>query len=320
VTSYPTAIDDLDRGIVERLRRDGRETNRSMAGAFGVSEATIAARLRRLEAHNVVHVVALTDMERLGFPYLAIGMVSVEARLVSQVAAEIAAIPQTIFVNLHTGRYGVTCAVLAEDRAELGRVFGEAIPRVRGVHAVRCELAVDVLRFDSAWAPLGGAGDQGVLRGPQIPAHAVDEQDLDIIHALQRDARSSNRSIAAALAVSEGTVRARLRRMETSQLIRIRAISDVAAFGMNCNAMVGVRAANGRIAEVADGLLGMDGIAVIVQSLGDFDFLVTILTTSRDVLLDMVLRRIQGLDGVASTEIFEIDGIAKHLYTWARLV
>ncbi len=286
-----------------------------MAGAFGVSEATIAARLRRLEAHNVVRVVALTDMHRLGFPYLAIGMVSVEARLVSQVAAEIAAIPQTIFVNLHAG-----CGVLAEDRVELGRVFGEVIPRVRGVHAVRCELAVDVLRFDSAWAPLGGAGDQGALRGPKIPAHAVDEQDLDIIHALQRDARSSNRSIAAALAVSEGTVRARLRRMETSQLIRIRAISDLATFGMDCNAIVGVRAANGRIAEVADGLLGMDGIAVIVQSLGDFDFLVTILTTSRDVLLDMVLRRIQGLDGVSSTEAFEIAGIAKHLYTWARLV
>lgn len=319
MTSYPPAIDDLDRGIVERLRRDGRETNRSMAGAFGVSEATIATRLRRLEGHNVVHVVALTDMDRLGFPYLAIGMVSVEARPVSQVAAEIAAIPQTILVNLHTGRYGISCAVLAEDRVELGRVFGEAIPRVRGVHAVRCELAIDVLRFHSEWAPLGAA-DQGVLRGPQIPAHAVDEGDLDIIHALQRDARASNRSIAAALAVSEGTVRARLRRMETSGLIRIRAISDLDAFGMNCTALVGVRAANGRIAEVAAGLLGMDDIAVIVQSLGDFDFIVTILTTSRDVLLDMVLRGIQGLDGVRSTEIFEIDGIAKHVYTWARLV
>jgi DNA-binding Lrp family transcriptional regulator len=319
VTSYPPAIDDLDRGIVERLRRDGRETNRSIASVFGVSEATIAARLRRLEAHNVVRVVALTDMHRLGFPYLAIGMVSVEARLVSQVAAEIAAIPQTILVNLHTGRYGIICAVLTEDLAELGRVFGEVIPRVRGVHAVRCELAIDVLRFHSEWAPLG-AGDQGVLGEPTIPAHAVDEQDLGIIHALQHDARSSNRSIAAALAVSEGTVRARLRRMETSQLIRIRAVSDLAAFGMNCTAMVGVRAANGRIAEVADGLLAMNGIAVIVQSLGDFDFILTILTTSRDVLLDMVLRGIQGLDGVGSTEIFEIAAIAKHLYTWARLV
>jgi DNA-binding Lrp family transcriptional regulator len=319
VTSGPPAIDDLDRRIVERLRRDGRETNRSMAAAFGVNEATIAARLRRLEAHNVVRVVALTDMYRLGLPYLAIGMVSVEARLVSEVAAEIAAIPQTIFVNLYAGRYGVICGVLAEDRAELARVFGEVIPRVCGVQAVRCELAVDVLRFDSEWAPLG-VGNNAVLERPRIPAHTIDEQDLDIIHALQRDARASNRRIAAALDVSEGTVRARLRRMETSHLIRIQAISDLDAFGMDCGAFVGVRVTNGRIAEVAEGLLGMDGIAVIIQSLGDFDFILVILTTSRDLLLDMAMRRIQGLDGVGTIEVFEIAGIAKHLYTWARLV
>jgi hypothetical protein len=33
-----------------------------------------------------------------------------------------------------------------------------------------------------------------------------------------------------------------------------------------------------------------------------------------------VLRRIQGLDGVSGTEVFEIAGIAKHVYTCARLV
>ncbi|PXX00359.1 DNA-binding Lrp family transcriptional regulator [Mycolicibacterium moriokaense] len=290
-----------------------------MAGAFGVNEATIAARLRRLEAHNVVRVVALTDMHRLGFEYLAIGMVSVEARLVSQVAAEIAAIPQTIFVNVHTGRYGVSCGVLAEDRLELGRIFGEDIPRVRGVRAARCELAVDVLRFNSEFAPLN-VSDQGVLCGPKIPPHAIDDQDLDIIHALQRDARASNRSIAADLAVSEGTVRARLRRMEANHLIRIRAISDLAAFGMDFGAFVGVRVMNGRIPEVADRLLGMDPIGVIIQSLGDWDFLLVILATTRDVLLDIVFRQIQGLDGVGSTEVIEIADVVKHLYTWARLV
>ena len=61
-------IDELDRSIVERLRLDGRETNRSLAAALGVNEATIATRLRRLETNNVMHVVALTDIERLGFP------------------------------------------------------------------------------------------------------------------------------------------------------------------------------------------------------------------------------------------------------------
>jgi DNA-binding Lrp family transcriptional regulator len=318
MTSLTLAVDDLDRSIAELLRGDGRKTNRSMAIAFGVSEATVAARLRRLEANKVMRVVALTDMRRLGFEYLAIGMVSVNSRLVSEVAAEIAAIPQTFFVNIPIGRYGIICGVLAQDRAELGRVFGEIIPRVRGVHSVQCELAVDVLRFVSEWAPLS-AIDQAVLPGPEIPVGAVDEQDLGIIYALQRDARSSNRSIAAELDVSEGTVRARLRRMETSGLIRIQAVSDLTAFGMNCSATVGVQVASGRVSEVAEGLRRMDGILAIIRSLGDFDFLLVIVTESRATLLDMVLRQIQGLAGVGRTEMFEIAAVTKHLYTWANL-
>src|SRR4051812_8160908 len=121
MTQEARTIDELDRSIVERLRRDGRETNRSLATALGVNEATIAARLRRLETNNVMHVVALTDMERLGFPYFAFAMVSVSDRPVVDVGAEVAAVPQTIFVNVHTGRYDLICGVLARDRAELGQ-------------------------------------------------------------------------------------------------------------------------------------------------------------------------------------------------------
>lgn len=311
--------DELDRAIVERLRVDGRETNRSLAAALGVNEATIAARLRRLEAGDVVHVVALADMHRAGFPYFAFAMITTADHPVAQVAQQIAAVPQTIFVNLHTGRYDVIAGVLARDREELGRVFGELIPKVRGVRSVRCELAVDVLRFDSSWAALG-AGGQGALPGPEMPAAAGDELDLRIIGALQQDARSSNRSIAAELGVSEGTVRARLRRMEEDGLIRIRAVSNIAAFGLGAAAAVGVHVADGRIDQVAKGLAGIDGVAAIIRSLGEFDFVLILLAASRPLLLDVVLNRIQGLKGVRSTETFETAGTLKHLYTWVRLV
>jgi DNA-binding Lrp family transcriptional regulator len=311
--------DELDRSIVERLRVDGRETNRSLAAALGVNEATIAARLRRLEAGHVVHVVALMDMYRAGFPYFAFAMITTSDRPVAAVAQEIAAVGQTIFVNLHTGRYDIIAGVLARDREELGRVFGEVLPKIRGVRTVRCELAVDVLRLDSAWAALG-AGDQGALPGPEVPAEAVDELDLRIIGALQGDARSSNRGIAADLGVSEGTVRSRLRRMEDDGLIRIRAVSNIAAFGHGAAATVGVHVADGRIDQVAKGLQEIDSVAAIIRSLGEFDFLLILLAESRPLLLDVVLNRIQALKGIRSTETFETAGTLKHLYTWVRLV
>jgi DNA-binding Lrp family transcriptional regulator len=314
------AIDELDRSIVERLRRDGRETNRSLATALGVNEATIATRLRRLETNNVMHVVALTDMQRLGFPFFAFVMITVAGRPILAVAAEIAAVPQTIFVNVHCGRFDVICGVLARDQAEFGEVIGEAIPKIKGVATVRCELAVDVPRFDSAWAALGAGGDLGKQPRPAVPPEAVDELDLRIIGALQRDARISNRSVAAELDVSEGTVRGRLRRMEEDNLIRIRAVSDIEAFGLSAAAVVGVHVADGRIAATAKALQALDGVAAIIRSVGEFDFILIMLAETRPALLDIVLTRIHAIKGIRSTETFEAAGVLKHIYTWVRLV
>jgi DNA-binding Lrp family transcriptional regulator len=319
MTSEGPTIDELDRRIVERLRHDGRENNRSLATALSVNEATIATRLRRLETNNVMHVVALTDMQRLGFPEFAFGMITTINRPAAQVAADIAALPQTIFVNVHSGRFTVICGVLARDRAELGQVTGEAIPSIEGVASVRCELAIDVPRFDSAWAALSAGGLSGELPRPEVRPEAVDELDLRIIGLLQEDARISNRSVAAELDVSESTVRGRLRRMEEDHLIRIRAVSDVQAFGLTAAAVVGVHV-NGKIGAIAAALQKLDGVAAIIRSLGEFDFVLIALADTRATLLELVLTQIQGIKGVRSTELFESAGILKHVYTWVRLV
>jgi DNA-binding Lrp family transcriptional regulator len=320
MTNGVRVIDDLDRKIVERLRVDGRETNRSVAAALEVNEATIASRLRRLENADVVHVVALTDIHRLGFEFFAFAMITVSGRPVCDVGVDIAHVPQTIAVNVHTGRYDLICAVLAEDRAELGHVIGEAIPRISGVACVRCELAVDVLRFDSAWAMLSAGRSETDLPHPTVPQGAVDDLDQQMIAALQRDARSSNRRIAGALDVSEGTVRTRLRRMEDENLLRIRAVSDVGSFGLRASATIGVHVACGRVEEAQQALSDIDGIAAIIRSLGEFDFVLILLVADRETLLDIVLNRIQSLPAIRATETFETVRTIKHVYTWVRLV
>jgi DNA-binding Lrp family transcriptional regulator len=321
VANEPYSIDDLDRRIVERLRVDGREGNRSLAANLGVNEATIATRLRRLESARLIHVVALTDIKRLGFDCFAFALVRVSGRDVMSVAADLAQIPQTISVNVHTGRYDIVCGVLARDLDELGRVIGEAVPSVPGVATVRCELAVDVPRFDSSWAMLGvGTETAAELPEPELPTGTVDDLDLRIIKALQRDARSSNRSIAAELEVSEGTVRTRLRRMEDERLVRIRAVSDVISFGLRAAATVGIHVDSGQIATVAEGLRGIRGVAAIIRSLGEFDFILIVIAHTREEMLGLLLGEVQALPGIRATETFENVATLKHVYTWVRLV
>ena len=73
-------VDELDRRLAERLWRDGRESTRSLAKALDVSEATVSARLRRLEQERAMRVVAVTDFDAFGYPVLGFVCVVVKGR------------------------------------------------------------------------------------------------------------------------------------------------------------------------------------------------------------------------------------------------
>jgi len=313
-------IDDVDRGLVEHLRVDGRENNRSLAKALGINEATVAARLRRLEDSRTVHVVALTDMEAFGKEFLAFALINVNDRSPLDVGVEIGKIPEVISLTVTTGRCDLFAGVLARDRQDLGRVIGELIPRIDGVAAVRCEVAVDVLRYDSAWASLRAGAALDAVTHPPMDTERLDELDIAIVRELQRDARSSNRRIAATLEVSEGTVRQRVRRMEDDHLIRIRAVSDIEAFGLRASANVGIFVRGGAVDAVGQALSALDGVAAVIRSLGEFDFVVIALAQTQEQLLDTILNRIQSIEEVRATETFQVVGLLKHVYTWVRLV
>ena len=60
-----------------------------------------------------------------------------------------------------------------------------------------------------------------------MPAIEPDELDLQLIELLSRDARVSNRKIAAELGVTEGTVRGRIKRLQQDRLIAFTAITGL---------------------------------------------------------------------------------------------
>ena len=317
VVTLAPALDDLDRAVIARLREDGRASNRSLADALGVNEATIGSRLRRLEDEHIVRVVAVTDMEALGHEFFAIAKVRVAGRPVREVGAAFAEMPENIAVVLTMGQYDMFLSILARDREHLSELITDTLPSVKGVDSLRCELALDVLLFNTEWGILGTEDRPTEPRGP---SDAVDELDLQIIDLLQLDARSSNRRIAAELGVSEGTVRARIRRMEDEKVIRIAGIAHPAAFGMGVSAYVGFDVEGGKLQKVAKRLLDLDAVSMVMTSLGDYDLLAVVVAPSRDALVDFVLDELGAIPGVRRTETTEGLGVLKHSYTWTRLV
>ena len=60
-------MDELDRKIIALLQLDGRASNAKIAREVGVSEGTVRRRLRKLLDDDVVRVVAVPNLEKLGF-------------------------------------------------------------------------------------------------------------------------------------------------------------------------------------------------------------------------------------------------------------
>jgi Lrp/AsnC family transcriptional regulator for asnA, asnC and gidA len=65
--SRAPGLDHVDKGIIEALQRNGRESFRQIAASIGVSEATVRARYARLCDQSILQVTGVTNPLGLGF-------------------------------------------------------------------------------------------------------------------------------------------------------------------------------------------------------------------------------------------------------------
>ena len=146
-------LDDTDKGIIALLRVDGRMPYRAIARELGITEATVRARVRRLEESNTMRVVAVTDIEAAGYGMLLAIGVQVENRSPEDVATDLAAIDQVFSVNVVVGSHDIEILVVTEDASSLSEMLMATLGAVPGVRRLTPALAMDVLKNQPDWVP-----------------------------------------------------------------------------------------------------------------------------------------------------------------------
>ena len=155
-------------------------------------------------------------------------------------------------------------------------------------------------------------------RGPVSRAPRIDAVDKSIIEALQRNGREPFRRIAAALGVSEATVRARYLRLCRENILQVTGVTNPLGLGFESMAMVGIRTA-GPPEDIAEKIARWEEADYVVITTGQFDLLVEVVCTDRHQLLDLT-NRLRALEGVTSTETFLYLELWKQLYDWGARV
>ena len=149
----------------------------------------------------------------------------------------------------------------------------------------------------------------------------LDDIDKAIVEWLSRDARISNRKIATELGVTEGTVRARIKRMEEEKLIRITAVTNIDRFRDAALAYIWIEVERSQQTQsVAEALSGLPELGFVGVMLGRSDILAITMVRNTEHLAEFIHNNISGVDGVRRTESTLGVNFVKHDYRMARIV
>ena len=148
----------------------------------------------------------------------------------------------------------------------------------------------------------------------------IDDVDRSILGHLSQDARMSNREIAQALGLAEGTVRRRIKRLQENKMIKIMAVTSFAGPNVPMIAYIGVRADLHGIADTARAIAELPFVRFAATMLGRYDILLITIVKDGAELVQLVNDEIMTLSGVRHAETtLAVKGL-KYDYRWGRIV
>jgi len=144
----------------------------------------------------------------------------------------------------------------------------------------------------------------------------IDEVDRQIVAILQEDGRTSNREIGRNLEISEATVRNRIARLLTEDLINIVAVPTPRAVGMTLSAIIGISVSLRQIEEVISALLTKSEVRYAGLATGRYEVIIEAFFHDQEHLLEFVTKDLGHMDGVTRVETSLILRVAKFSYEW----
>lgn len=145
---------DLDRKIIDILKKDGRTSNQKIADMLGVTTSMVATCIRRMENAKAMKVVAVSDFSAFDFNVLLPIGVDVKGRKANDVAQDLAALDEVASVQLVTGKHDIEIFVTLSGLDKMSDFLMEKLSQVKGVRSLNSSLAVDIIKYDFDVAPI----------------------------------------------------------------------------------------------------------------------------------------------------------------------
>lgn len=139
-------LDHVDRRIIAALKEDGRMPFAEIARRLDVSPGMVRERYHRLVQRGILQVVAVTNPLRAGYRMMTLVGIKVDGHRLHEVARQVAAFEEVIYLVLCTGAYDMLAEVVCRDNADLLQFLAERLHAVEGIRDTESFVYLDIVK------------------------------------------------------------------------------------------------------------------------------------------------------------------------------
>ena len=150
--SHGAITDEVDLQIIKILNEDGRASFAQIASALGVSAGMVRQRYNRLVEEGVLQVVAITNPMLMGYTIMSQIGVKVNVNRMQEIADQIAAFEEVIYLVQLTGSYDLFVEVVCRDRSHLLDFLTNKLHSVEGVKEAETFIYLRIAKEVYTWA------------------------------------------------------------------------------------------------------------------------------------------------------------------------
>lgn len=299
-------LDELDRGVIERLQIDGRAPAIQLAREFRVDQRTISRRIEDLITNGVFRIAAIADPRVLGYESMALVCITTNQSVSDDdVFADICALPEVDYVTRTAGEFNMQAELMCVSNDALLRVISEKFAGHPGIARVEV-LYYLRLHFQRAWFT---EKHQGLFKRGVRPI-ALSHIDRTLVELLARDGRATFSAMANEIGISESLVRKRYRILSERGAMRVVAIANPLELGYSATSWIAIDCSmETGMAEVAEALTSIDEVSYIAIVTGRFDLLLEVVCSTHEHLISVIDERIRKVSGIRRLEVWPYLGL-----------
>lgn len=303
------ALDPLDLKLLQCLQIDGRAPLIRIAEVLGVSDQTVARRMRRLRTTARLRVLGVIDESRRGRTNWIVRL-RCTPDVAEQLAGALARRPDTSYVSLISGGTEVMCAMKPRSRQARDELLFDRLQRTPRVVSVSAHCVLHSFyggRLDWLNKANGLAPDQqAALRPPPVEPVTdpltLEAADEALLAVLVRDGRATLTELQAATGQSESVVKRRLERMRATGVLYFDVQFDQEPLGHEVEAMLWLTVAPAALADVGRALAAHPEVRFAAAITGQAGIVAATVYRNSEELYTYLSEKIGALDGVQAVE------------------